>query len=80
MAEKMVDEIRQNLEIRSSDVVLDLYCGVGLFSAFLAPKCPELIGIEVSSSACSDFVINMDEYDHVSLYESIAEKALPALR
>lgn len=80
MAEKMVDEIRQNLEIRSSDVVLDLYCGVGLFSAFLAPKCRELIGVEISSSACSDFVINMDVYDHVSLYESTAEKALPALK
>jgi len=80
MAEKMVDEINQNLEIRSSDIVLDLYCGVGLFSAFLAPKCRELIGIEVSPSACSDFVLNMDEYDHVSLYESPAEKVLPALK
>lgn len=79
MAEKMVDEINQYLDIRSSDIVLDLYCGVGLFSAFLAPKCRELIGIEVSPRACSDFVINMDEYDHVSLYQSPAEKVLPAL-
>jgi len=80
MAEKLVSEIQNNLEIKGGDVVLDLYCGVGLFSAFLAPKCKELIGIEVSPSACSDFAVNLDEFDHVSLYESTAEKALPALK
>jgi 23S rRNA (uracil1939-C5)-methyltransferase len=56
-----------------------VYCGVGLFSAFLAPHCERLIGIESSSSACEDFAINLDEFDHVELYEGAAEDVAPAL-
>lgn len=59
--------------------VLDVYCGVGLFSAFLAPLCRQLIGIEASSSACEDFAANLDEFDNVELYEDAAENVLPVL-
>jgi 23S rRNA (uracil1939-C5)-methyltransferase len=59
--------------------VLDVYCGVGLFSAFLAPRCERLIGVEASSSACEDFSSNLDEFDHVELYEGMAEDVIPAL-
>jgi 23S rRNA (uracil1939-C5)-methyltransferase len=60
-------------------VILDVYCGVGLFSAFLAPLCKRLIGIESSSSACEDFSVNLDEFDNVELYEDFAENVLPTL-
>ncbi len=58
---------------------LDVYCGVGLFSAFLAPECERLIGIESSPSACEDFAANLDELENVELYEDAAENVLPAL-
>ena len=64
----------------SQSTILDVYCGVGLFSAFLAPKCKRLIGIESSPSACDDFTINLDEFDNVELYEDLAENVLPALK
>ena len=65
---------------RKLDTLLDVYCGVGLFSAFLAPHVRRLIGIEASPSACEDFSFNLDEFDNVELYEATAEQALPALQ
>jgi 23S rRNA (uracil1939-C5)-methyltransferase len=59
--------------------VLDVYCGVGLFSAFFATQAARLIGIESSPSACQDFAANLDEFDHVELYEGLAQDILPAL-
>ncbi len=61
------------------DEVWDVYCGVGLLSAFLAERARSLKGIEVSPSACEDFVFNLDAFDHVSLYEGAAEEVLPYL-
>jgi len=78
MAEKMVQHLLDRLPT-SQSVLLDVYCGVGLFSAFLAPECKQLIGIEVSESACENFVINLNEFDNVELYEDFAEDVLPAL-
>lgn len=78
MAEEMVRHV-QSLLPQAIETLLDVYCGVGLFSAFLAPRCGRLIGIEVSPSACEDFVVNLDAFEHVELYEAAAEVALPVL-
>ncbi|MGD8402792.1 MAG: class I SAM-dependent RNA methyltransferase [Anaerolineales bacterium] len=78
MAEKMVEHLLENLSLPTK-TILDVYCGAGLFSAFLAPKCERLIGIEASPSACEDFAVNLDEFDHVELYEGAAEDVLPSL-
>jgi len=59
--------------------LLDVYCGVGLFSTFLAREIEELAGIESSPSACRDFAFNLDEYDNVRLYQGMAEDVLPLL-
>ncbi len=79
MAEKMVNHLLTNLTIMQSATLLDVYCGVGLFSAFLAPKCKRVIGIESSPSAYEDFAFNLDEFDNVELYEGLAEEVLPSL-
>ena len=79
MAEKMVQHLLANLHLSPSTILLDVYCGVGLFSAFFAPECQTVIGIESSESACADFVVNLDEFDNVELYEGIAEEVLPNL-
>jgi 23S rRNA (uracil1939-C5)-methyltransferase len=79
MAEKMVEHLISRLPITSSTLLLDIYCGVGLFSAFLASKCRRVIGIESSPSACEDFAFNLDEFDNVELYEGLAEEVIPNL-
>jgi 23S rRNA (uracil1939-C5)-methyltransferase len=79
MVAMMVDHLMTQLPITQSTNLLDVYCGVGLFSAFLAPKCERLIGIESSTSACEDFSFNLDEFDNVELYEGLAEDVIPYL-
>ena len=79
MAEKMVNHLLTSLPVSMSTTLLDVYCGVGLFSAFFSPKCGQVIGIESSESACEDFVVNLDEFDNVELYEGLAEEVIPHL-
>lgn len=79
MAEKMVQHLLACLPVSQSATLLDVYCGVGLFSAFFAPKCGRVIGIESSESSCEDFAVNLDEFDNVELYEGFAEEILQHL-
>lgn len=80
MAEKIVQHLQFQLPNPDPQFTLiDLYCGVGLFSKFFADKYAKVIGIEESPSACEDFAINLDEFDNVELYEGAAEEILPAL-
>ncbi|RJP52119.1 MAG: class I SAM-dependent RNA methyltransferase [Anaerolineaceae bacterium] len=79
MAETMVEHLLASLPITPNDTLLDLYCGVGLFSAFFASRAGGVIGVESSESACEDFAFNLDEFDNVELYEGAAEEILPAL-
>jgi 23S rRNA (uracil1939-C5)-methyltransferase len=79
MATLMVDYLIKNLPLNKNSSVMDLYCGVGLFSAFLAPKVKKIIGIELSGEACEDFVANLDEFNNVELYQGAVSKILPLL-
>jgi 23S rRNA (uracil1939-C5)-methyltransferase len=79
MAEKMVTHVLHMLAGKTFEHIVDAYCGAGLFSAFLAPRCKQLTGIELSESACNDYAANMEEYDHVALYVGAVEQVLPAL-
>ena len=67
-AEAMVKYVLANCGATHESTVLDLYCGVGLFSRFLAPLVTALAGVELSESACNDFALNLDAFDNVSLY------------
>jgi len=78
VAAKMVEHLISCLPASLSTLV-DVYCGVGLFSAFLAPRCERIIGIESSPSACEDFTVNLDEFENVELYEGLAEDVIPHL-
>jgi 23S rRNA (uracil1939-C5)-methyltransferase len=79
MAEKMISFLLENLQLEKTTRVIELYAGVGLFSAFLAPRVGQLTTIESSGSACHDFVVNLDAYDNVVLYEAEAEEVLSTL-
>jgi 23S rRNA (uracil1939-C5)-methyltransferase len=72
-AQAMVEYLTDHLTLASDVTVVDAYCGVGLFSAFLAPKVRRLVGIEISPSACDDFSTNLDEFEQVDLYEAPVE-------
>jgi 23S rRNA (uracil1939-C5)-methyltransferase len=80
MVQHVLSLLEQAGALSPRSTLLDVYCGVGLFSAFLAGRCGRLIGIEVSPAACEDFEANLDEFENVELYEAAAEDVLPALR
>lgn len=75
----IVNHLLASLPILPATNLLDVYCGVGLFSAFLAPKCKRIIAVESAPSACDDFIVNLDEFDNVDLYEGRAEDVIPHL-
>jgi 23S rRNA (uracil1939-C5)-methyltransferase len=77
VAEAMVEHLLTELELTSETCLIDAYCGVGLFSAFFAERVGRLIAIEASPQACEDFVINLNEFDNVALYEAPVEQVLP---
>ncbi len=79
LAAQMVAHLLAHLPLAPTATILDVYCGIGLFSAFIATKVARLIGVEVSPAACADFEVNLDEFDNVELYEAPAEDALPVI-
>lgn len=80
VAEGMIDHILENLPLTGEETLLELYAGVGLFTAFLAPRVRRVIAVEAAPSACEDFAVNLDEFNHVELYEAPVEDVLPYLR
>jgi 23S rRNA (uracil1939-C5)-methyltransferase len=79
VAEKMVEMVLLELPALRASMILEVYSGAGLFSAFLASRTEKLVAIETSGSACEDFMYNLDEFDNVELYEAPAEIAVPKL-
>lgn len=79
VAELMVEHVLSLLPESKMSCALELFCGVGLFSAFIAPRTHRVIGVESSPSACRDFAENLDEFEHVELYEGLTDVILPYL-
>jgi len=79
LMEKMVEVVFDFLQINSGEIVFDLYSGVGLFAAFAAEQGAAITAAEVSPSACEDFAINLDAFDHIELYQAQTSVALEAI-
>jgi len=79
IAEKMIAYLLENLDLHKDSRVIELYAGVGLFSAFIAPRVGHLTAVESSGSACHDFTINLGDAENVVLYEARTEEVVPTL-
>lgn len=79
VAELIVDFLLERLPLEENSLVLDVYCGVGLFSVFLAPRVEKVIGIESNLHAGEDFLYNLAGYENVNFYDLPAEEVLPFL-
>jgi 23S rRNA (uracil1939-C5)-methyltransferase len=75
----LVDVVLGALDLTGSEAVLDLYGGVGLFSAFMAPRAGLVTLIESYPPAVTDAESNLDEFEHVDLIEGSVEAVLPSL-
>ena len=79
VAERMVEHLLDSLPLEPGTTVLELYSGVGLFSAFIAPRVKRLVSVESSSKSCADFEANLAACDNVELYETSVEQVLGSL-
>ena len=57
--ENLYKKIIEFSDLKKSDTVLDLYCGVGTIAIFLSEYCKKVIGIEVVESAIENAKKNM---------------------
>jgi 23S rRNA (uracil1939-C5)-methyltransferase len=78
-AEALVALVHQTLAPTSSDTLLDLYCGVGLFGLSLADHVGRVIGVEADPSAAADFKHNARGLDQVELIEGKTQSVLPRI-
>ena len=79
LVETLVDLVLERLDLHGGETVLDAYCGVGLFSRFVAPVARRVIGIESSHSAVDDARKNLVQFNHIDLREGLVEQVLASL-
>ncbi len=75
----VVQEIVEMLETKGDETLIDLYCGVGTFSALLSPYVSRVVGVEESASAIADAKRNSSGLSHVSFIEARAESVTEEL-
>lgn len=78
--EGLVRAVQAALQPTPTQAVLDLYAGVGLFSAFIAEKVRLLTLVDSYPPAVTDADANLAEFDNVDIIEGTVEDVLPALK
>jgi 23S rRNA (uracil1939-C5)-methyltransferase len=73
---RAVDEVRELLDLDGSEVMVDAYCGVGVFAVLVSPYVKRVIGIEESASAIEDAGLNMNGVTNVEFIEGKTEHVL----
>lgn len=78
-AEVLIDLVLQKLDLHGGETVLDLYSGVGLFTAFIAERAALVTSVESYPPAVTDADENLAEFDNVDLIEGSVEDVLEEL-
>lgn len=75
----LISTVESLLDLRADETLLDLYAGVGVFSAFLAAKASLVTLVESYPPAVTDADENLLDYDNVDVIEGSVEDALAVL-
>jgi 23S rRNA (uracil1939-C5)-methyltransferase len=78
-AETLVDLALARLGLEGDTRALDLYSGVGLFTAFMAERAGVVTAIEAFPGAVADAAHNLAAFENVNLVEGTVEDALARL-
>ena len=79
IAETLVLLGLDRLDLQSDDAIVDAYCGVGTFSALMAPFVREVVGIEESPAAVKDAGENCADLPNLRFIAGKVEHVLPQL-
>ena len=79
VAHLLVDLVLDRLDLQGGEGVLDLYSGVGLFTAFIARQADYVISVESYPPAVTDAEVNLSDLDNVDLVEGPVEVVLEDL-
>ncbi len=75
----LVEQVLERLNLRGEEAVLDLYSGVGLFTAFIAERAGLVLSVESYPPAVSDAEANLADLENVELVEGPVEAVLEDL-
>ena len=78
-AERLANIVRQKLELRPSDTLVDAYAGVGTFAALLAPNAARVIAVEESEAAVKDAAVNTLDLCNVEYRQGRTEDVIAGL-
>lgn len=78
-AERLVTMVRDRLELRGDETLVDAYAGVGTFAVLLAASVRHVIAVEESAAAVKDSAINTLGIDNLEFREGKAEDILGEL-
>ena len=76
---RAIDEVRDLLELDGTEIMVDAYCGVGVFTVLLAPYVRKIVGIEESASAIEDAGLNSKDILNIEFVEGKTEHILNTL-
>jgi 23S rRNA (uracil1939-C5)-methyltransferase len=80
LTERVIAAARESPAAREGRAtLLDLYCGVGLFSLYAAPFAARVVGVELAPSACADYRHNLRDFTQAELIQGRVERVLPRL-
>ncbi len=71
-------EVLQGLALTGRETVLDLYAGVGMFSAFIAQQARLVTLVDADPYAINDAEVNLPE-EHIEIIEGLVDEVLPEL-
>ena len=68
-------------ELKGEERVIDIYCGIGTISLFLAQKAKKVVGVEIVESAIKDARENarINNINNAEFYTGRAEEVIPKL-
>ncbi|MFN8527898.1 MAG: hypothetical protein U0670_04735 [Anaerolineae bacterium] len=76
---QLVNTVLELLDPQVDEAVLDLYAGVGVFSAFLAPRVDLVSMIESYPPAVTDAEKNLEAFENVDVFEGSVDAVLNSL-
>ena len=68
-------------DIKSDEVVWDMYCGIGTISLYMASKAKKVYGVEIVPEAIEDAKLNasINNIDNAEFYVGAAEEVVPTM-